>query len=371
LALNGQWIASYSGSNSGLVVVDVDEVGDHFEGRACAWDANPALPSSLIRFRTANNSNVQHLANLRVVPMDRAGVALPDALLAQYRTNGLSFPATTDADLDLVGDNLTLSWTTAIGTHGSAVAPKTRGGDASALIPLKINTWDQFKKYVNKLEVNRFAFRGQESNIWRLRTSFHRTRRANLERYLSEDIQDSLQKVVSALSKNILDLGNPLHYAAFINLAQHHGYPTPLLDWTWSPYVAAFFAFRNIKRDIPATSKKKVRIYKLDMQAWNRLERFDKLFPVRPQMSVLNALAFENPRVIPQQSISTFTNIDDLEDHITKTAALNNETYIEVIDLPARDRQSIMQELALMGITAGSLFPGLDGACEGLRERNF
>jgi hypothetical protein len=30
-----------------------------------------------------------------------------------------------------------------------------------------------------------------------------------------------------------------------------------------------------------------------------------------------------------------------------------------------------MKELALMGITAGSLFPGLDGACEELRERLF
>jgi hypothetical protein len=30
-----------------------------------------------------------------------------------------------------------------------------------------------------------------------------------------------------------------------------------------------------------------------------------------------------------------------------------------------------MQELSFMGITAGSLFPGLDGACEGLREKMF
>jgi hypothetical protein len=30
-----------------------------------------------------------------------------------------------------------------------------------------------------------------------------------------------------------------------------------------------------------------------------------------------------------------------------------------------------MRELSVMGITAGSLFPGLDGACEELKERFF
>jgi hypothetical protein len=49
----------------------------------------------------------------------------------------------------------------------------------------------------------------------------------------------------------------------------------------------------------------------------------------------------------------------------------NARKYIEVFDLAAGKRQYIMDELALMGITAGALFPGLDGACESLRERNF
>ena len=30
-----------------------------------------------------------------------------------------------------------------------------------------------------------------------------------------------------------------------------------------------------------------------------------------------------------------------------------------------------MEELSFMGITAGSMFPGLDGACEELREKMF
>jgi hypothetical protein len=38
---------------------------------------------------------------------------------------------------------------------------------------------------------------------------------------------------------------------------------------------------------------------------------------------------------------------------------------------PIRDCKQVILELGYMGITAGSLFPGLDVACEELRERNF
>jgi hypothetical protein len=36
-----------------------------------------------------------------------------------------------------------------------------------------------------------------------------------------------------------------------------------------------------------------------------------------------------------------------------------------------RERKRVVRELGYMGITASSLFPGLDGACEELKERNF
>ena len=88
-------------------------------------------------------------------------------------------------------------------------------------------------------------------------------------------------------------------------------------------------------------------------------------------MSVLDAVAFDNSRVIPQQGISTISNVDDLETYIQEVESAQSYGYLSAIDLPVAKRDQVMQELALMGITAASLFPGLDGACEALRERNF
>ena len=49
---------------------------------------------------------------------------------------------------------------------------------------------------------------------------------------------------------------NPAYdYLAYL---RHHGFPSPLLDWTRSPYIAAYFAFSKAKH-----STKRVSIYVL------------------------------------------------------------------------------------------------------------
>jgi FRG domain len=248
--------------------------------------------------------------------------------------------------------------------------PRSKAGAPSEL-EAAAKDWEGYKKYASTLEGRNFLFRGQ-NNPWRLRTAFHRNGRADLTRFLNEDIQ-ILHRHLSARTKHLFNLNNAAENGAFFNLLQHHGYPTPLLDWTYSPYVAAFFAYRGISNKMAAKAapSAKVRIHVFDQSRWKiDWNQVLMLLTTAPHLSFLEFMAIENERLIPQHSASTVTNLDDIETYI-RSKETQEKTYLTAIDLPVRERRKVVHELSYMGITAGSLFPGLDGACEELRERHF
>lgn len=144
----------------------------------------------------------------------------------------------------------------------------------------------------------------------------------------------------------------------------------PLLDWSYSPFVAAFFAYRF--RRVRDPNDQVIRIFCFDKDAWERdFQQIQALAFARLHFSLMEALTIENPRAMPQQSVSSVTNLDDIESYIIAQQQKTGNEYLKVIDLPFYERRKVMEELSLMGITAGSLFPGLDGACEELRGRYF
>jgi hypothetical protein len=113
------------------------------------------------------------------------------------------------------------------------------------------------------------------------------------------------------------------------------------------------------------------RIHVFDQEKWRKnLGQVMFLVVPRLHVSIGEFIAIENTRMIPQQAASTVTNVDDIESYI-KFHERDGNKYLWAFDLPVRDRQDVMHDLTYMGITAGSLFPGLDGACEELAIRNF
>lgn len=369
--MNGQWLGELVGADKGGMILNVDDLSSHFGGVAFLHSSN-VVPSVAVGFQTKNKDRKFECRTEWIHPIDRTtGMIIPFEKIKTQYPDTVVFSNFADVCGTWNEEEIRLSWITEIGNTESSILSRSKADHPSQLVPWCMN-WEEYKRYVSELKRRRNLFRGQ-NKPWRLRTSYHRSGRADLMRFDREDVQ-VLHKHLSARTKHVFNMENTNEYGAFFNLIQHHGYPTPLLDWTYSPYVAAFFAYRGISNADAecANANDKVRILVFDQMQWKQdINQIFQLISAKLHLSVGEYLAIENERMIPQQAASTLTNIDDIETFIQSHQIPGKEPYLTAIDLPVQERRKVIYELGYMGITAGAMFPGLDGACEELKERNF
>jgi len=147
-------------------------------------------------------------------------------------------------------------------------------------------------------------------------------------------------------------------------LGQHQGLATPLLDWTTSPYVAAYFAFEDQPRE--AASRRAV--FAIDVNAFDeRSKEISKAHSGNarpPIVEFVRPMQDENARLVSQGGLFTRApDGTDIEAWVRQHFPQGYEDIVLLkITLPSADRALALRGLNRMNINRASLFPDLAGA---------
>ncbi|GHO63414.1 hypothetical protein KSC_023060 [Ktedonobacter sp. SOSP1-52] len=257
---------------------------------------------------------------------------------------------------------------------------------------LYANSWDQ------GLERHRshLAFRGLTNAKFRLLTTLQRMGGPyeTLEPQLLKNFRKYAYDMVVSTNPGLVlsSTGNSIWN--WLIMGRHHGLPSRLLDWTYSPYIALHFATEDVQYEHPPvdgviwcvdyTKAHKLLpdqlqtilrasisdVFTVDMltQVAANLDEF-RVSRTRGMQASDFIMFFEPPslhaRVINQFSLlsvmtSSTTILDEwLEEHA--------ELCYKIV-LPAKIKWELRDKLDQANINERILYPGLDGLCRWLRR---
>lgn len=173
----------------------------------------------------------------------------------------------------------------------------------------------------------------------------------------------------------------------WLALAQHHGLPTRLLDWTYSPFVALHFATANLSayaldgvvwcvdfsasnRELPKKVRAPLEEEGVDVFTAEMLDSVATNLSTWDGLSRSDFVAFFEPPSLDERIVNQFALFSVMS---SPQARLDHwlqqrPGVARKIRIPARLKLEVRDKLDQANINERVLFPGLDGLCRYLRR---
>jgi hypothetical protein len=259
---------------------------------------------------------------------------------------------------------------------------------------VRITSWKYFGDFVyhEMLDYTSYVWRGHRCDTWALESTFDRLVRdakvpvPRANKFGEAHLEQFKFAARGRRGSNPPSLDDENSWWA---LGQHHGLATPLLDWTTSPFVAAFFAFidveepqtaqraifalhrptvdrRSRQKAMEENAKRKATLFELEKKGKKIgfLRRVTLEAKAEQEVVFIRPLSDENQRLVNQGGLFTRAPAGKtLEQWVQENHDEDDDGYTLIkIYLPNKDRDACLRNLNRMNINHLSLFPDLYGA---------
>src|SRR6266567_1639810 len=244
----------------------------------------------------------------------------------------------------------------------------TRKPAAGSYRVYRITSWEAFLKLVIRPPYSNWAFRGEPDETWPLYSSLSRYfQNFRVHKKAWPEQEERILRVFKRKAHHFVerppDWDDDFQWLA---LMQHHGAPTRLIDFTWSPYVAAFFALERTLGDgvvwamnpVRVESSRAAKPTRMDPRAGANFRRY--FLKGKHRFIWMGEPHTMNRRLIAQSGTFAVPGVLDLPLERMLSDA-DQENILAKIVLTNPVREVGMRELYRMNITFATLFPDLDG----------
>ena len=211
-----------------------------------------------------------------------------------------------------------------------------------------ITSVTEFIEFTKKYDPNSghigYIFRGHADKEWKLIPSLGRL--SNYDKREAESF-NIWRNLAVAYDPNL-----PSNDLEALAIAQHHGLATQLLDWTYNPLVALYFAVY----DCPEKDGCVIVYAPTYTTTPESFEKDKKRTEILVMIYRPRAIS---PRILNQKGL--FTYHIDASQVIEEENDEGNLTNLKKIIIPNEYKKDILSDLNICGINHSLLFPNLDG----------